>query len=91
VLNDCPLQPGRLLIFNAPMRGPSGEFEVTLCILAVCEAHESVVEDFGMRHAVSEGFWVSIDRQGDVERVLRINARINPGMASNVHGPLVLA
>jgi hypothetical protein len=73
------------------MRGPSGEFEVALCILAVCEAHESAVEDFGMRHAVSEGIWVSIDHDGDVERVLRINARIDPGMASNVHGPLVLA
>jgi hypothetical protein len=91
VLNDCALQPGRLLIFTAPMRGRSGEFEVVLCILAVCEAHESVVEDFGMRHAVSEGFWMPVEDQADLEGVLRVNARMNPGMASNVHGPLVLA
>ncbi len=48
---------------------------MSLCILAVCAAHESVVEDFGMRHAVSEGMWVSIDRQGDVERASGVSGR----------------
>ncbi len=91
MLNDCPLQPGRLLIFNAPLQKPSDKFEVMLCILAVCEAHENIIRDFGMRHAVSEGIWMPIDDLADVERVLRVNARINPGMTSNVHGPLVLA
>jgi hypothetical protein len=80
-----------VLIFNAPLRGPSGKFEVVLCVLAVCAVHESVVADFGMRHAVSEGLWVWIEDQADLEGLLRVNARVDPGMISNVHGPLVLA
>jgi hypothetical protein len=80
-----------VLIFNAPLRGPSGEFEVSVVFLSVCAVHESVVEDFGMRHAVSEGIWVWVEDLRDLEGLLRANARADPGMTSNAHGPLVLA
>jgi hypothetical protein len=91
VLNDCPLAASRALIFNAPIRASSGELEVALVVLAVCPVHESAVQDFGMSRAVSEGLWVSIEGQADLESLLRINARVDPEMISNVHGPLLVA
>jgi hypothetical protein len=49
------------------------------------------VQDFGMSRAVSEGVWVSIEGQADLERLLRVNARVDPEMITNVHGPLLVA
>jgi hypothetical protein len=91
VLNDCPITARRALIFNAPIRASSGELEVALVMLGVCPLHESAVEEFGMSRAVSEGLWVSLDNEGDLERMVRANARVAPEMITNVHGPLLVA
>ncbi len=64
---------------------------MALVMLGVCPLHESAVQEFGMSRAVSEGLWVSLDNEGDLERLIRANVRVDPEMITNVHGPLLVA
>lgn len=91
MLNDCPFAAtGVFIAYAAVRRG--GEVEVTLVVLGVCAMHRDTVQLWFARRALSEGIWVPVEDEADVDRLsLVAGRRTDSETISNVEGPVLVA